>query len=107
LRNNEYDIKATNKFPPTPRKKETHVISQDQKIKWATLTYSGKEERKVTNLFPDTNIKVEFRTWNQIKDILRPRPAGVVMTPSSMRVVELRLSLMGAHPDQGLRWGTA
>jgi hypothetical protein len=29
------------------------------------------------------------------------------MTPSSMRVVELRLSLMGAHPDQGSRWGTA
>jgi hypothetical protein len=24
-----------------------------------------------------------------------------------MRVVELRLSWVGAHPDQGLRWGTA
>jgi hypothetical protein len=31
----------------------------------------------------------------------------VVMTPSSMRVVELPLSSVGAHLDQGLRWGTA
>jgi hypothetical protein len=74
LRNNEYDMKAINKLPP--RKKETQVDSHDQKTKWATFIYSGREVRKVTNLFRDTNIlvKVAFRTRNTIQDILRPRP---------------------------------
>jgi hypothetical protein len=68
LRNNEYDIKAINKLPPW--KKETQVNSHDQKTKWVTFTYSGREVRKVTNLFRDTNIKVAFRTRNTIQDIL-------------------------------------
>jgi hypothetical protein len=72
LRNNEYDIKAINKL--CPRKKETQVNSHDQKTKCATFTYSGREVRKITNLFRDTNIKVTFRTRNTIQDILRPRP---------------------------------
>jgi hypothetical protein len=55
LRNNEYDIKAINKL--LPRKMETQVNSHDQKTKWATFTYNGKEVRKVTNLFRDNKYK--------------------------------------------------
>jgi hypothetical protein len=73
LRNDVYDIKVISKLP-SPIKQYTQVDSQNHKTKWATFTYSGKEVRKVANLFRDTNIKMAFRTRNQIDDILRPRP---------------------------------
>jgi hypothetical protein len=49
LRNNEYDIEAINKLPP--QKKNTQTNLHNQKTKWATFTYSGREVRKITNLF--------------------------------------------------------
>jgi hypothetical protein len=73
LRNNEYYTRAISKLPP-PKKQNTQLDSQNHKTKWATFTYSGKEVKKVTNLFRDTNIKFTFRTRNTIQDILRPRP---------------------------------
>jgi hypothetical protein len=37
----------------------------------AIFTYSGKETRKITRLFKDTNIKIAFQTKNTIQNILR------------------------------------
>ena len=75
LYNNEYDIKLTSNIPPHKKQKEnTQDNSQQQKTKWVTFTYSGKEVRKVTKLFRDAEIKVAFRTQNTIQNILKPQP---------------------------------
>jgi hypothetical protein len=42
------------------------TISQHRKTKWVTFTYSGKETRKITNLFKETQIKIANRTKNTI-----------------------------------------
>jgi hypothetical protein len=72
LRNNEYDTNLIRKMP-TQKKQNTHIDSQDQKIKWVTFTYSVKETRIITKLFRDTRLKVVFSTQNTIQNILRPQ----------------------------------
>jgi hypothetical protein len=52
----------------------THIHTQQQKTKWATFTYGGKEIRKTTKLFRDTQMKITFRTTNTIQNILRHQP---------------------------------
>jgi hypothetical protein len=54
-------------YPPTPHKKEN-------KIKWASFTYSTPLIRKVTNIFKNTNIKISFRTGNTLQHLLNPPP---------------------------------
>ncbi|PNF33207.1 hypothetical protein B7P43_G11691 [Cryptotermes secundus] len=51
----------------------TQENSQNQKSKWRTLTYSGKEVRKIKRLFRDTKIKLAFSTQNTIQNILKPK----------------------------------
>jgi hypothetical protein len=68
LQNNEYNENIVEKLPHPPEKEDT----QNQKTKWSTFTYSGKEVRKITRLFRDTEMKIAFRTKNTIQNILRP-----------------------------------
>jgi hypothetical protein len=50
------------------------IIHRKTKTKWVTFTYSGKETRKMTMLFRDTELKVAFCTPNTIQNIFRPQP---------------------------------
>jgi hypothetical protein len=45
---------------------------QHHETKWAMFTYSGREIRKITKLFRDTEIKIASRTRNTIQNIVRP-----------------------------------
>jgi hypothetical protein len=75
LYNNEYDTSLIEK--PTNQGKQrtdTHTDPQNQKIKWVTFTYYGKETRKITNIFRDTKLKVAYRRRNTISNILRIQP---------------------------------
>jgi hypothetical protein len=73
LLNNQYNINESIKRPK-PKQRNAHTDTQEQKTKWATFTYSGKEVRKITKLFRDTQIKIAFRTKNTIQNILKPQP---------------------------------
>jgi hypothetical protein len=70
LHNNKYNINLD-----TEQHKKHNTIKntdpQHQKIKCATFTYSGKETRKITKLFKDTEIKMAFRTRNTIQNIVK------------------------------------
>jgi hypothetical protein len=74
LLNNEYGTSLIRKLPPQKEKQNTHTDSPDQKTKWITSTYSGKEARIITKLFQDTKLKVAFCTQNTIQNIVRPQP---------------------------------
>jgi hypothetical protein len=71
LLNNQYSINVAKK---SHKKGSAHIDTQTQKTQWATFTYSGKEVRKITKLFRDTQIKIAFRTTNTIQNILKHQP---------------------------------
>jgi hypothetical protein len=72
LGNNKYYNYIINKKHPTIQKQNENRDTQQQKKKWATFTYYGKETRKITRLFKDTHIKIAFKTKNTIQNILKP-----------------------------------
>jgi hypothetical protein len=75
MHNNEYDTSLIEKpLNQGKQRKDTHTDPQNQKIKWVTFTYYGKETRKITKLFRDTKLKVAYRTRNTILNILRTQP---------------------------------
>jgi hypothetical protein len=75
LCNNKYDTNLIKKLPTQKKRKQnTHTDTQDQKTKWVTFTYSGKETRIITKLFQDMNLKVAFHTQSTVQSILRPQP---------------------------------
>lgn len=62
-------------YPPRKKQKpNTHTDSQEQKTKWVTFTYSGKEIKGITKLLRDMRIKVPFHTQNTIQNMLGPQP---------------------------------
>jgi hypothetical protein len=70
LHNNKYNINID-----TKQHKKHNTINNDpqhKKSKWAIFTYSGKETRKITNLFRDTEIKIAFRTRNTVQNTIKP-----------------------------------
>jgi hypothetical protein len=70
LHNNKYNMNKTTEHPtPQKQKQNTSTDPQHQKLKWATITYSGKERRKIKKLCKDTQIKITFRTQNTIQNI--------------------------------------
>jgi hypothetical protein len=72
---NNYNIYKIMKHPdPQKQKQNINTDPQYWKPKCSTFTYSGKETRKITQLFKDTKIKITFRTWNKIQNILRQHP---------------------------------
>ena len=51
------------------------VTTQEQltqtRRKWATFTYTGKETLYITNAFRHTDLKIDFRTNNNLDNLLR------------------------------------
>jgi hypothetical protein len=71
LHNNKYSINLGTTHP-NQHEHNINTDPQHRKTKWATFTYSGKERRKITILFKETQIKVAFRTRNTIQNIVKP-----------------------------------
>jgi hypothetical protein len=63
----------TNNNPPLNPPKTPTKNAQNEKAKWATLTYFGVETRTITNLFRNTNIKFAYQTTNRTGHLLKPR----------------------------------
>lgn len=53
LHNTKYNIKPDKKH--SHKQKQNNTDPQHQKTKWATLTYSGKEVRKITKSLKNAN----------------------------------------------------
>jgi transposase-like protein len=54
-------------------KKDRQKIDKEednQKTKWATLSYVGKESNKITRLFRNTDVKISFTTNNTMQKLL-------------------------------------
>jgi hypothetical protein len=51
---------------------DTLTHTQNQKQKWATFTYTGKETKYITQIFKNTDTKVAFKTKNSFKAQLNP-----------------------------------
>jgi hypothetical protein len=47
--------------------------TQTLKHKWATFTYEDKETLYITNMFRHTDLKIAFRTNNNLESLLRHR----------------------------------
>jgi hypothetical protein len=52
--NNEYNMNLGVRHP-NQHKNNKNTDPQHQKTKWATFTYSGKETKKITKVFKETN----------------------------------------------------
>jgi hypothetical protein len=72
LHNNEYNTNITQK--KLKQKQNPHTDKQNQKPKWVTFRYNGKETRKITKLFRDTKLKIAYRTKNTVQNILKILP---------------------------------
>jgi hypothetical protein len=72
LHNNEYNTDIIQK--KQKQKQNPHTDTQNQKTKWVTFTYNGKETRKITRLFKYTKLKIAYRTKNTTQNILKPQP---------------------------------
>jgi hypothetical protein len=69
LHNNEYVTSLIEKpINQSKQRTDTHTDPQNQKIKWVTFTYYGKETRKITKIFRDTELKVAYRTRNTVSN---------------------------------------
>jgi hypothetical protein len=75
LCNNDDDINLISKLPLQEKQKQyiTYRLTATKSM-WVIFTYSGKEVRAITKLFRDTEMKVAFRMWNTVQNILRPQP---------------------------------
>ena len=82
LRANQYSTTVIqnirSRFVSVPSSHRTHdltlhnVLQQDRN-RFATFTYFGKETRYVTKIFKHTNVKIAFKTRNTIERLLRHR----------------------------------
>ena len=66
--NNKFDTSILNRINGEKRKRE-----KDTQKRWAKFTYCGKETRLVTKLFKNTNVKVVYRTKNNLGKLLKPQ----------------------------------
>jgi len=70
LHNNSFPL--PNRKPKTQMTPPTHDEPSKQKQKWATFTYSGPETSYITKLFKHTNLRIAYRTTNNIQSYLYP-----------------------------------
>jgi hypothetical protein len=59
LHKNEYNINLGMRYP-NQHKHNKNTDPKHQKTKWVTFTYTGKETKKITKFFKETQIKVAF-----------------------------------------------
>jgi len=69
VNNNKFDTSILNRINGRKTKRE----KDNQKSRWAKFTYCGKETRMVTKLFKNTNVKVAYRTKNNLGKLLIPQ----------------------------------
>jgi hypothetical protein len=83
LQQNQYQLsnliklalnKGKHEYMGTTKKKEQR--SKHTKDRWTTFTYFGHEVRKITNIFRNTNLKVAYRTTNNIQRHVQPKQRG-------------------------------
>jgi hypothetical protein len=69
-----HNILHNNSFPIDPQKHKhpTHYPAKQTapKQKWATFTYVGRETSYITNIFRLTELKISFRTTNNLNNLL-------------------------------------
>ena len=70
-----HNILYNKAFPIKPHKHPIqhptrYTTPQNTKLKWTTFTYLGKETSYVTNLFKKTELRIAFRTTNNIGKLL-------------------------------------
>jgi len=75
-----HNILHNNSFPIKHQKPQTHTLaqkkpSQTPKHRWATFTYVGKETSYITNIFRQTDLRINFRTNNTIGNLLTKQTA--------------------------------
>jgi hypothetical protein len=67
-------ILQNNSFPLPPRKPKTQTVpppyNAPTKQKWTTFTYTGPETSYITKLFKHTNLRIAYRTANNIQSYL-------------------------------------
>jgi hypothetical protein len=87
--NNNIPIHLLTKLRCNTQKKinQPHLPTASAKdTKWATLTYSSPQVRKITNLFKNTNVKVIFKSNNTIAQLTKLHTATMPSsTPHDMR----------------------
>ena len=69
LFNNKYDVKILDKITVTNDTKTQERI-EEEKTKWATFTYVGRQTKFIAKLFKNTNLKISFKTENAIAKLL-------------------------------------
>jgi hypothetical protein len=71
LHNNSYPLQITQELQTT--EKENHNATDNIKLqqKWVTFTLFGNETRHITNIFKHTNLRVAFKTKNNIQNHLQ------------------------------------
>ena len=52
------------------RNSKTKPDSDHQRKRWAKFTYVGKETRRITKLFKNTNVRIAFTTNNNLGKLL-------------------------------------
>ena len=57
------------------RNNKTKLDSENQRKRRARFTYIRKEKRRITMLFKNTNVRIEFTTSNNLGKLLSPRDA--------------------------------
>jgi hypothetical protein len=72
-------ILANNNYPTLThphnkkKQKQTQQTTHQEKKKWTTFTYVGKETRAITKLFKNTHINIAYRTNNTIQRHLKEK----------------------------------
>ena len=66
--NNKFNTSVLNKSSGRNTRRDKDI----QKNRWAKFTYCGKETRMITKLFKNTDVKVTYRTKNNLGKLLKP-----------------------------------
>jgi hypothetical protein len=76
--NTIHNILHNNSFAILPKKTNRqntpHPLNILTTQSWATLTYTGKETTYIAKLFKHTNVKIAYRTNNNLIRVLTPNP---------------------------------
>jgi hypothetical protein len=68
LHNNAFPVLSQKSTPPPP----THPEKKPTARTWATFTYMGRETTFITKLLQQTNIRIAYRTSNNLLRLLTP-----------------------------------
>jgi hypothetical protein len=84
LHNNGFPSKPKKPHHPKLTNQNLDTEQQHAPKQWATFTYTGKETYNITKLFKNTNIKIGFKTDNNIWTALTQKPRQDIYTKSGV-----------------------